>query len=120
MPAAITRLKRRSDFLQVAAARRKYVAPGLVLQARPRDGGTDGLVRIGFTATRKLGGAVVRNRARRRLRAAAQIVLPVAAAAGCDYVLVARAGTLTRPWPLLLEDLRKALLATTPGPKPTS
>ncbi|HEX6979855.1 MAG TPA: ribonuclease P protein component [Alphaproteobacteria bacterium] len=111
MRTAIGRLKRRAEFLQVAASRRKYVTPGLVLQAMPRP--DDGQPRVGFTATRKLGGAVVRNRARRRLRAAAQAILPVAAAPGYDYVLIARAGTITRPWTLLLEDLRKAIEALT-------
>lgn len=113
MRAAIARLKRRAEFLQVAASRRKFAAPGLVLQAAP---GPDraGQPRVGFTATKKLGGAVVRNRAKRRLRAAAQAVLPVAGMRGYDYVLVARAGTLDRPWPLLLDDMRKALEALTP------
>ncbi len=112
MRTAIGRLKRRTEFLQVAASRRKYVTPGLVLQVMRRPDG-EGPPRVGFTATRKLGGAVVRNRARRRLRAAAQAVLPVAAAPGYDYVLIARAGTITRPWTLLLEDLRKAIEALT-------
>jgi ribonuclease P protein component len=111
MRAAIGRLKRREDFLRVAGSRRKAALPGLVLQAAA---GAGAEVRCGFTATKKLGGAVVRNRAKRRLRAAAQEVLPVAGTRGYDYVLVARAGTLDRPWPLLLDDLRKALEALTP------
>lgn len=119
MPTAIARLKRRADFLKVAAARRKFAVPGLVLQALPR-GDESHVCRIGFTATRKLGGAVARNRARRRLRAAAQAVLPVAGASGYDYVLIARAGTLTRPWPLLLEDLRQAVQAVAPRRNETS
>ena len=113
MSVAVARLKRRADFLRVASTRRRYAAPGVVLQAMKRDGDETGL-RVGFTATRKLGGAVQRNRAKRRLRAAAHAVLPVAGAHGYDYVLIARAGTLTRPWPLLLEDLNKALLAVNP------
>lgn len=112
MGAAIGRLTKRAEFLQVAASRRKWAAPGVVLQAMKRPDGGEG-VRVGFTATRKLGGAVERNRARRRLRAAAQAILPVAAIPGHDYVLIARAGTLTRPWPMLLEDLRKAIEAVT-------
>jgi ribonuclease P protein component len=112
MRAAIGRLRRREEFLKVAGSRRKAALPGLVLQAAPGPGGD--AMRCGFTATKKLGGAVVRNRAKRRLRAAAQAVLPVAGTRGYDYVLVARAGTLDRSWPLLLEDLRKALEALTP------
>jgi ribonuclease P protein component len=109
--AAIARLKRREEFLKVAGSRRKAALPGLVLQAAR---GPDDAIRCGFTATKKLGGAVVRNRAKRRLRAAAQAVLPVAGMRGYDYVLVARAGTIERSWPLLLDDLRKALETLTP------
>ena len=73
MATAVGRLTQRSEFLRVAAARRKWAAPGLVLQAceRTDDATASGPPRVGFTATRKVGGAVVRNRARRRLRAAA-------------------------------------------------
>lgn len=66
-------------------------------------------VRVGFTVTRKVGSAVTRNRARRRLREAARAVLPEAAVPGCDYVLIARSGTLTRPYPQLLGDLKSAM-----------
>jgi ribonuclease P protein component len=65
--------------------------------------------RIGFTASRKVGIAVARNRARRRLRAAAGEVIPRHAAPGHDYVMIARAGTLTRPYQALVEDLKTAL-----------
>ncbi len=68
-------------------------------------------IRVGFTATRKLGGAVVRNRAKRRLRAAAQAVLPLYGRPANDYVLVARADTLTRPFDGLKADLQMALQA---------
>lgn len=66
-------------------------------------------MRVGFTATRKLGGAVVRNRAKRRLRAAAARVLAERGRPGTDYVLIARAGTVGRPYPALLADLETAL-----------
>ena len=116
----IEKLKRRDDFLRVAGTRNKYVTPGLVLQMRQREeieGSSP--VRIGFTATRKLGSAVIRNRARRRLREAARAVLPVAGRPGCDYVLIARAGTLTRPYPALLGDLKAALAALAPKAQET-
>ena len=105
------RLKRRPDFLRVAAARRKWVTPGLILQARRRRPGEaqeDGQ-RVGFTASRKVGNAVTRNRARRRLMALADRLLPVYGAAGHDYVLIARAATPQRPFAALTTDLRTAL-----------
>jgi ribonuclease P protein component len=92
LPAALDRLKKRSEFLAVAAANRRWTTPGLVLQARPHthtshDNDPSGTnlvsdavpVRVGFTATKKIGNAVKRNRARRRLRAAVDDVLRGAA-----------------------------------------
>ena len=102
----IGRLKRRAEFLAAAAANRKWVAPGLVLQARQNetDTCTDEL-RLGFTASRKVGNAVKRNRARRRLRAVAEQVLPAHAEAGHDFVLIARPATVDRAFPSLIGDL---------------
>jgi ribonuclease P protein component len=81
----------------------------LVAQARDRgDGGH--AIRLGFTATRRIGGAVVRNRAKRRLREAARILAPVHARAGCDYVFIARGGAVSRPWARLLDDMKTALI----------
>jgi ribonuclease P protein component len=110
--AGLDRLKRRPDFLRVAATRRKFVAPGLILQARRHEPtGADALppLRVGFTVSRKVGNSVARNRARRRLRAAAEAVMTGHAAAGEDYVLIGRAGTLTRPFAALLADLEAGL-----------
>jgi len=108
---ALERLKRRADFLRVAGGRRKWVTPGLILQtlARAPAGGVSEGIRIGFTATRKIGNAVVRNRARRRLRAAAASVMAGHAVAGFDYVLIARAETPKRPYAALIDDLEIAL-----------
>ena len=64
----------------------------------------------GFTATRKVGGAVVRNRAKRRLREAARLLLPVHGKPGFDYVFIARSGAPSRPWPRLLDDVKSALI----------
>lgn len=106
---ALGRLKQRAEFLKVAGARRKWAAPGLVLQAAPR--GTDGEldIRIGYTASRKVGNAVARNRARRRLRAAVAQVMPRYAEPGFDYVVIARRGTVDRPFDALVGDLRHGL-----------
>ena len=113
---ALERLRRRSDFLRIAAGRRKWVAPGLILQTAafvpevpaspqaPPEG-----IRVGFTATRKIGNAVIRNRARRRLKAAAAAVMPLHARPGFDYVLIARAETPKRVYAALLGDLETAL-----------
>lgn len=111
---AVVRLKRRAEFLRVAAARRKWAAPGLVLQAAKAVASAEGgeatpVIRLGFTVSRKVGNAVARNRARRRLRAAAEQIMPRHAAAGIDYVLIGRQETLTRPFALLLKDLETAL-----------
>jgi ribonuclease P protein component len=107
MTMALSRLKRRPEFLRVAGSGLKAAAPGLVLQALARGRGRG--IRVGFTATRRVGGAVQRNRAKRRLRAAAAEVLPGAAATGCDYVLIARRATLDRPYGALVRDLAGAL-----------
>jgi ribonuclease P protein component len=108
---AIGRLKTRAEFLHVRGGAR-FTAPSLVLQARPRlDGDTkDGEVaRFGFTATKGLGGAVVRNRARRRLKEAVRVAGPNHAMAGYDYVLIAREGTVQRRFTELIKDLERAL-----------
>ena len=80
------------------------------MQARRR-GDETALVRIGFTATRKIGGAVVRNRAKRRLREAARLLAPLHGKPGYDYVFIARGGTATRPWARLLDDVKSALIS---------
>jgi len=111
---AVPRLKRRSEFLRVAGAKRKWVAPGLIVQVHERaqavgDGGGGAPVRVGFTASRKVGNAVARNRVRRRLRAVADMVLPRHAKAGRDYVIIGRTATLRRPFNALVGDMAVAL-----------
>ena len=99
-------IKKRADFLKAARARR-IAMPGFVLQARAREG--DG-IRIGYTCTKKVGNAVARNRAKRRLREIAREVLPKHGKAGHDYVLIGRRlETATRPYHILRADLEKAL-----------
>ena len=84
---------------------------GLIVQAAPQrnDAAAPGPRRVGYTASRRVGNAVARNRARRRLRAASAEVLPAHAQAGHDYVVIARAGTLTRQYQALVGDLEEGL-----------
>ena len=100
-------LKRRAEFLRVAAKGRKAASPGLVLQALLRDDTAP--VRLGFTVTKKVGNAVVRNRTRRRMREAARLLLADHSAVGADLVLVGRDTTRTRPFPLLIDDIKRGL-----------
>ena len=111
MPHRLPRLKRRADFVRLTRKGRHAAAPGLVLQCAPRPTAArpDSAPRIGFTASRKVGGAVVRNRARRRLRALAETILPARAKAELDYVLVARRTTASRRFAELAADLEGAL-----------
>lgn len=106
-------MKKRREFLAAARSKRRWTTPGLVVQARLRAPGESveppEAIRFGLTASRKVGGAVVRNRARRRLRALARLVLPRHGPTGCDIVLIARAVTATRPHAILLGELETAL-----------
>jgi ribonuclease P protein component len=114
----VVRLKRRTEFLAVAATRRRWASPAFVLQVGPRraaSGADDAAAEIGmgFTASRRVGKAVARNRARRRLVEAARAVLPGPAQPGNNYVIVARPAVLTCPFDRLLRDLTTALARVT-------
>ncbi len=82
--------------------------PGFVLLVRPR-GDDDPVMRLGITVTKKIGNAVVRNRVKRRFRALARELLPVAGIAGADHVLIGRAGGVERDFAQLRAELLKAL-----------
>ena len=105
--AAPGRLTRRAEFLRVAAEGRKAPARGVVVQALPRDDAEP--ARLGFTVTRKIGNAVIRNRTRRRLKEAARLVLAETSPAGVDLVLIGRDATRRRDFTKLQDDLRQAL-----------
>jgi len=113
MPPPLRHLKRRQQFLRTAASGLKWVTPGVIVQARlRRDSATDAAAEglgVGFTVSRKVGNAVHRNRARRRLRAAANEVLPKLGRDDVDYVLIGRQTTLVRPYRDLVDDLDQAV-----------
>lgn len=102
------RLRKRADYLR-ARGGRKWASPSLVLQARRNDADEAAAARFGFTATKRLGSAVQRNRARRRLKEAVRLAAPGHARSGYDYVLIARQGTLTNTFPDIVKELQTAL-----------
>ncbi len=109
---SLGRLKRRAEFQRVSRGRRRaYEA--FTLQASPRtlDEDADLGPRVGFTVTKKVGVAVVRNRIRRRLKEALRAASPLEAQPDCDYVVMARREALVRPFAVLIDDLRQAFRA---------
>ncbi|OLF81426.1 hypothetical protein AWH62_01785 [Maricaulis sp. W15] len=117
---AVRRLKTRREFLHVAKGK-KAVRSGVVIQARSRDGSLhlqDAPIGAGFTATRKIGGAVIRNRAKRRLREIVRLLLPLHGQPGIDYVFIARATTPDRDWSRLVGDVESALVSLADGQVP--
>ena len=122
MTSRIVRITQRSDFVHAANHGYKCAKPGLVLQCvKTRHLNTTDTIRkndqmgfrIGFTATRQIGGAVTRNRAKRRLRGVAARVMPEHAKTGYDYVLIARTTTTKRSFKDLIGDLTTALAEVT-------
>ena len=114
MPAAMSqpaakpgRLQRRPEFLRVAASGAKAAVGGVVLQARNRHDANP--ARLGFTVTKKVGNAVIRNRTRRRLKEAARLLLAERPVTGVDLVLIGRDSTRKRNFIALQNDIRRAL-----------
>jgi ribonuclease P protein component len=115
----IDRLTIRRQFLHVAQGR-KAAGRFVLLQARVTADAASlnrGLVRYGLTASKKVGNAVARNRARRRLRAAMQTLLPIHGQHRHDYVAVARTATVTADWAALLDDLTRLFIKLCPPNK---
>ena len=99
--------KRRAEFLRLASRGRKLAKPGFVMQAIASESGAS--LRVGYTATKKLGDAVARNRARRRLKEAARLTFAGHDLTGVELVLVCRADAATLPFPELCAGLNAAL-----------
>lgn len=105
---AFETLKKRSEFLRLRGGAR-FATPSFVLETRPAVEAGSVAARFGYTVTKKLGGAVMRNRIRRRLKAVVGQVAPKLAHPGHDYVLVARAAAYDRAFADLKKDLERAL-----------
>src|ERR1700733_10547501 len=99
--------KRRADFLRMASRGRKLARPGFVMQVCTNS--SDAELRIGYTATKKLGNAVARNRARRRLKEAARLTLAGRALSGVELVLICRQETAAVPFAKLCAGIDAAL-----------
>ena len=120
----LARLTQRKQFLAAAEHGRRFRSSAFAVQVRDAavEEAQDGL-RLGLTASRKVGNAVKRNRIRRRLRAAAEIALAPKASTACDVVIVARPETLTAPFSTLVAELAIAVERARParqGYKPRS
>jgi ribonuclease P protein component len=98
---------RRADFLAANRGRRAPM-PGFVLLVRERADG-DPAMRYGITVTKKIGGAVIRNRMKRRFRVLARELLPIYGIAGADHVLIGRSEGIERDFALLRTEMTKAL-----------
>ena len=112
----LERLRIRPEFLAAAKGEKKPM-PGLVLQARVNTNHNH--IRYGLTASKKVGNAVARNRVRRRLRVAAEQILPHSGRSGFAYVLIGRQATLARSFRDLLKDLESALKRIHDAPQGT-
>ena len=104
------RLKKRAEFLRAASSGKKAAVGGVVLQALSRPDARP--ARLGFTVTKKVGNAVIRNRTRRRLKEAARLLLAQRPVTGFDLVLIGRDSTRNRPFETLQTDIRRAMERT--------
>ncbi len=107
-------IKRRADFLAARRGRTSRTS-GFLLVRHER--GDDGPARVGFTVTKKMGGAVTRNRMKRRLREAIRAHFEERAIPGSDYIVIAHRGALSLPFKRLLDDMAQALLTLSKTPR---
>lgn len=109
VPKNLVTLTKRTDFLLAARAKR-VPTPAFLLQARKRENGSEDGIRVGFTCSKKVGNAVARNRAKRRLREIARAILPAEGKDGWDYVLIGRKdATANHDFKAMQADLSRAL-----------
>lgn len=106
----IQTLKKRKDFLRVANRCHKYVMPAFILQVSENPEPKAEGIRIGFTASRRVGGAVERNRAKRRMRELVREIFPSHANFSFDYVLIAKSFCLERNFEKLRNELKSVLM----------
>ncbi len=118
MAVAFDRLKKRRDFLAVAATDQKAISRSMVLQYKDNPELPPGVSRVGFTVTRKQGNAVVRNRIRRRLREAFRQAGPIKGHAGFDYVVIGRHAACDCPYRQIQSDMENALRKAHAAPPP--
>ena len=114
MTTVLGKLRNRPQFLKVAAKGRKWVTPGFILQVHShnyeeREIAPHENIRIGYTVSKKVGGAVVRNRVKRRLRALVVKVISSYARVNRDYVLIGRKNAFDRPFDFMVSDMNWAL-----------
>src|SRR5205085_12665731 len=103
----LTTIKKRADF-RAANSGRRVPTPGFVLLVRDRKD-ADTAMRVGFTIPKKIGGAVIRNRMKRRFRALAREIVAARGLAGADHVMIGRAKGVERDFGLLRSELSSAL-----------
>ncbi|HPF47103.1 MAG: ribonuclease P protein component [Alphaproteobacteria bacterium] len=105
----IETIKKRSDFLRVAETRKKWISPAVIVQVAKNKDIVADKIRVGYTASKKVGNAVLRNRAKRRMREAARLVMSENGVKSHDYVLIARKEITERPYSELIRDLKWSL-----------
>ncbi|MBL4603114.1 MAG: ribonuclease P protein component [Emcibacteraceae bacterium] len=102
-------LRKRSDFLRVAAVRKKWITPGMIIQVSPMPDDVKSDIRVGYTASKKVGNAVIRNRAKRRMREVTRQIMAKNACDNHDYVIIARREINDIPFKELIRDLKWSL-----------